>query len=95
MRNLNAITPETSRTTHYFWAQAHDFKIDRKWMTDLIFQNVHTAFQEDLAIIGAQQENIELGEPPRIDMNHDSGGIAARRQLEAMIAEENGRAAAE
>ncbi len=89
MRNLNAITPETQRTTHYFWAQAHNFGLDKKWLTDLIFQNVHTAFLEDLAIVGAQQANIEQGgEPPRIDMNHDAGGIAARRMLEAMIADE-------
>ena len=96
MRNLNAITPETARTTHYFWAQAHNFGIDKKWVTDLVFQNVHTAFLEDLAIIGAQQANIDAGgEPPRIDMNHDAGGIAARRMIEAMIADEARRAAAE
>jgi len=89
MRNLNAITPETERTTHYFWAQAHNFKTDRKWVTDLIFQNVHTAFLEDIAIIGAQQENIEMRpDAPRIDMNHDAGGIAARQMLETMIADE-------
>lgn len=96
MRNLNAITPETERTTHYFWAQAHNFGLDKKWLTDLIFENVHTAFQEDVGIIGAQQQNIDAGgAPPRIDMNHDAGGIAARRMLEAMIADEARRAAAE
>ena len=96
MRNLNAITPETERTTHYFWAQAHNFGLDKPWLTDLIFQNVHTAFLEDLAIIGAQQANLELGAvPPRIDMNHDAGGIAARRMLESLIADEARRAAAE
>ena len=26
MRNLNAMTPETETTTHYFWGQAHDFQ---------------------------------------------------------------------
>ena len=26
MRNLNAITPETETTSHYFWGQAHDFE---------------------------------------------------------------------
>lgn len=96
MRNLNAITPETDKTTHYFWAQAHDFKIDKPWMTDLVFENVHTAFLEDLTIIQAQQENID-NKPtaPRVDMNHDGGGIAARRMLEDMIANEQPRVAAE
>jgi len=97
MRNLNAITPETDRTTHYFWAQAHDFKLDARWMTDLVFQNVHTAFLEDLEIIQAQQENIDTApDAPRIDMNHDGGGIAARRMLEDLIAaERQSRVAAE
>lgn len=95
MRNLNAITPETERTTHYFWAQAHDFKIDRKWMTDLLYQNVHTAFLEDLDIIEAQQKNIDTRpDAPRVDMNHDTGGITARRMLERFIAEEHGELSA-
>ncbi|MHA1108783.1 MAG: Rieske 2Fe-2S domain-containing protein, partial [Alphaproteobacteria bacterium] len=46
MRNLNAITPETEKTTHYFWAQAHDFKIDDPSVTELLYQQVHTAFLE-------------------------------------------------
>ena len=87
MRNLNAITPETDKTTHYFWAQAHNFKTDKPWMTELLFRNVHTAFMEDLDIIQAQQENIDSRpDAPRVDMNHDGGGIAARRMLEELIA---------
>jgi phenylpropionate dioxygenase-like ring-hydroxylating dioxygenase large terminal subunit len=90
MRNLNAITPETDSTTHYFWAQAHDFKLDKPHVTELLYQNVHTAFLEDLVIIQAQQENIE-NQPTarRVDMQHDGGGIAARRMLEELIAAEH------
>jgi vanillate O-demethylase monooxygenase subunit len=95
MRNLNAITPETSRTTHYFWAQAHNFKTDQRWVTELLFQNVHTAFMEDLVIIQAQQENIDTRpDAPRIDMSHDAGGLAARRMLEDLIARERQAAGA-
>jgi phenylpropionate dioxygenase-like ring-hydroxylating dioxygenase large terminal subunit len=94
MRNLNAITPETAHSTHYFWAQAHNFGIDQRWVTDLAFQNVHTAFLEDLAVIQDQQANVDLDPTvPRIDMNHDAGGIQARRMLETMIAAERARAA--
>ena len=89
MRNLNAITPETEETTHYFWSQAHDFRIDEPWLTDLLYDNVHTAFMEDLDIVGAQQENIRTRpNGPRIDINHDSGGLQARRIIEALIADE-------
>ena len=89
MRNLNAITPETDKTTHYFWAQAHDFRIDEPWVTDLLVANVHEAFLEDLWIIGLQQENIDSGtSPERVDINHDGGGLQAIRTL-ALIEEEN------
>ena len=90
MRNLNAITPETDKTTHYFWAQAHDFRIDEPWITDLLVANIHEAFLEDLEIIGLQQINIDSGTTsPRIDINHDGGGLQAIRTLEAMIEAEN------
>ncbi len=90
MRNLNAITPETDKTTHYFWGQAHDFRTDEPWITDLLVQNVHTAFMEDLWIIKLQQENIDSGStPPRIDINHDGGGLQAIRMLDAMIEADN------
>jgi vanillate O-demethylase monooxygenase subunit len=90
MRNLNAITPETDKTTHYFWAQAHDFRLDEPWITDLLVANIHEAFLEDLEIIGLQQINIDSGTTqPRIDINHDGGGLQAIRTLEAMIDAEN------
>ena len=90
MRNLNAITPETDNTTHYFWAQAHNFRLDEAWLTDLLVANVHEAFLEDLEIIGLQQENIDSGTTaPRVDINHDGGGLQAIRTLNAMIEAEN------
>ena len=86
MRNLNAITPETEKTTHYFWAQAHDFRIDEPWITDLLAQNIHEAFLEDLWIIGLQQENLDRGAtPPRVDINHDGGSLQAIRMLDGLI----------
>ena len=91
MRNLNAITPETDKTTHYFWAQAHDFRIDEPWITDLLKQNVHTAFMEDVWIIKLQQQNIDSGTSrQRIDINHDGGGLQAIRMLDALIEADNG-----
>ena len=95
MRNLNAITPETATTTHYFWAQAHDFRIDEPWITDLLVQNIHEAFLEDLWIIGLQQRNLDSGATlPRVDINHDGGGLQAMRMLDALVAAENAPAPA-
>lgn len=91
MRNLNAITPETETTTHYFWAQAHDFRIDDPTVTELLYRQVHTAFQEDLAVIGAQQGNLGSfggGLPAQLDFNQDAGGLQARRVVERILAAE-------
>ncbi len=96
MRNLNAITPETAETTHYFWAQAHDFRIDEPWITDLLYENVHAAFLEDLEIVGLQQANIRSHpDAPRVDINHDGGGLQARRIIERLAASERGALGAE
>lgn len=88
-RNLNAITPETARTSHYFWAQAQDFGLEDPTITDVDFQLVHGAFLEDLAIIRAQQENIDLApNAPRLNIASDTGGLQARRIVEALISRE-------
>jgi phenylpropionate dioxygenase-like ring-hydroxylating dioxygenase large terminal subunit len=92
MRNLNAITPETETTTHYFWAQAHDFHIDDPSVTEMLFRQVHTAFLEDLRAIGSQQANMStFGDalPPEMDFNQDAGGLQARRIVARILEEEN------
>ncbi len=91
MRNLNAITPETETTTHYFWAQARDFALDDPTVTELVFRQVHTAFMEDLHIIREQQKNISLygsSLPPQIDFRQDAGAVQARRIVDGILARE-------
>ena len=91
MRNLNAITPETETTSHYFWAQAHDFALDDPTVTELLYRQIWTAFQEDLLVIGGQQGNIDhfgAALPDQVDFNQDAGGIQARRIIDRILAEE-------
>ena len=95
MRNLNAMTPETESTTHYFWGQAHDFEPHNRDMTERVFQQIKTAFLEDVSVFSAQQENIELDpNAPQVDINADSGGIQARRIVAKLYAEEQAARAA-
>lgn len=92
--NLNAITPETDRTSHYFWAQAQDFSKDDPSIADVDYQLVHGAFLEDLAMIKGQQENIDLRpDAGRLNIVTDTGGIMARRIVEQLIREEFAHAA--
>jgi phenylpropionate dioxygenase-like ring-hydroxylating dioxygenase large terminal subunit len=89
MRNLNLITPETEGTTHYFWAQAHDFQPDNPAVTDLVFEQVKTAFLEDVDVFEAQQRMIDAApDSPQHDINADAGGIQARRILERLHEQE-------
>ena len=95
MRNLNAMTPETESTTHYFWGQAHDFQPHNAEVTERVFQQIKTAFLEDVSVFTAQQENIGLDpSAPQVDINADSGGIQARRIVDRLHAEEQAALAA-
>jgi len=95
MRNLNAITPETETTSHYFWGQAHDWDVGNKALTDMLVDQITTAFQEDVAVFEAQQRNMTLlPNAPQIDINADSGVLAARRILERIYREEQAMMAA-
>jgi vanillate monooxygenase len=89
MRNLNAITPETETTSHYFWGQAHDFDVNNGELTSKIFEQIRTAFLEDVAVFSAQQRNLNtFVDPPQIDIAADAGTIAARRILSRLHDEE-------
>lgn len=87
--NLNAITPETETSSHYFWAQAQDFAGDDPTISELDFSLVHMAFQEDLEVIKGQQQNIDLApDAPRISIEADRAGLWASRIVERMISSE-------
>jgi phenylpropionate dioxygenase-like ring-hydroxylating dioxygenase large terminal subunit len=94
MRNLNAITPETETTTHYFWGQAHDFDVHNPETTEKIFNQIRTAFLEDVEIFEAQQKSISRDpDAPQVDINADAGTIQARRIITRLYQEEQAGAA--
>lgn len=89
MRNLNAITPETESTSHYFWGQAHNWDVKNGKLSDMLLEQIRTAFHEDVAVFEAQQRNLDLiRNPPQLDINADTGVIQARRILDRLHAEE-------
>ena len=89
MRNLNAITPETESTSHYFWGQCHSWDVKNGKLSDMLLEQIRLAFHEDVAVFEAQQRNLEvIKNPPQLDINADSGVIQARRILDRLHAEE-------
>ncbi len=71
LQSVQSLTPETERSTHYFYMQAHNFKLDDPTIAEELHRQLGIAFAEDKAIIEAQQKVID--EFP----NEPFGGIAA------------------
>lgn len=89
LRHHSNLTPETDRTSHYFWCEGHSFRIDDPSMTDLLYRQVGLAVREDLAVIAKQQDAIDrLPDAFQLDLRQDAGGIQARRIVNAMLATE-------
>ena len=90
----NAITPESEKTAHYFFAQAYNFKLDQPWISDMLARQVHDIFLEDMAMVKAQQRNMDLGPSPVVGLGQDKAWIAMRGIVERLIKEESAQARA-
>jgi vanillate O-demethylase monooxygenase subunit len=92
---LNAMTPETERSCHYFWRSTRDYDVDSQEFTDLIFKSTTIAFNEDKDMLEAEQKIIDLNpRASQIDVMGDTGGLQSRRIVERLLAEEQGAAQA-
>ena len=94
MWNLNAITPETGKTAHYFFAQAYNFKLDEPWLAHALRDQVHNIFLEDLAIIKAQQQNMDLGPSAIVGLGQDKAWMAMRGIVQRLASEDSAPARA-
>jgi vanillate O-demethylase monooxygenase subunit len=88
-----AVTPETGKTSHYFFQQSHGFALDDPSVTEKLTRSVLAGFQEDKDIILAQQRILDLDpDSPMLAMRMDVALASFRSMLEKAIGEE--RAAA-
>jgi vanillate monooxygenase len=86
---LNAITPETERSSHYFWAAARDFDVADADVTAFYRREVVKAFDEDKDMLEAQQASIACDPAaPTVNVRGDWGGVEACRMVERLIAAE-------
>ena len=91
MHNLNTVTPETSTTTHYFYAHARKFSIDDPEIDQVFARDFRAVFQEDVDILGAQQANLDRHPGVEfVDINTDGPGLALRRMIAERVAAERG-----
>ena len=84
----HGITPETERTTHYFWALSHEFA-DTEDRLQEFYRQQHAVVGEDISIFEAQQKQIDLDPSARtVDFKYDAGPLRARAILQRLISEE-------
>jgi phenylpropionate dioxygenase-like ring-hydroxylating dioxygenase large terminal subunit len=65
-RNCQFMTPETERTTHFFWAYLNDFEGEDSTISRSLLDSLIEGFMEDKAIIERQQ--VTLDEDPDFQM---------------------------
>jgi vanillate O-demethylase monooxygenase subunit len=88
-RIINLLTPETPTSTLHFWAFARDFKLDDPETTRYLASAIDITFNEDKALIAAQQRNVDERPGQRmLDNNADSGVVMARRIVERLLREQ-------
>jgi phenylpropionate dioxygenase-like ring-hydroxylating dioxygenase large terminal subunit len=94
MWNLNAITPETAKSAHYFFAQAYNFKLDQRWISDLLRKQVRDIFLEDMHMLKNQQMNMDLGASPTVVLGQDKAWVQMRQIVQRLVQEEQAHAVA-
>jgi phenylpropionate dioxygenase-like ring-hydroxylating dioxygenase large terminal subunit len=89
--NSHAATPETERTTHYFWTSSRNFRLEDEAVT-AIMRGIRDTFLEDVAMVEAQARAIAaFPGAPSIDVSADMPTIQARNLLARLIDEERAR----
>jgi vanillate O-demethylase monooxygenase subunit len=89
-RNSQYMTPETRRTTHFFWNYLHNYQIHNPNIAISLRDSLIEGFHEDKAIIEAQQ--VLLDRDPGFRMRALEADVALthfRQTLKKRIKEEN------
>jgi phenylpropionate dioxygenase-like ring-hydroxylating dioxygenase large terminal subunit len=87
---LNSFTPETERTTHYFWSTVRSWGLDDVNVSKIYKDMTDQAFAEDARIVEQQQQLIDSDRSgaPLVSLAFDRAGLAARRIIKRKLDEE-------
>ena len=90
--NVHIMTPESARSTHYFFASTRDYRVDDAELNESLRVTRATIFAtEDEPMIASQQQRIGSADfwdlKPAL-LRIDGGAVAVRRRLDALIAAE-------
>jgi phenylpropionate dioxygenase-like ring-hydroxylating dioxygenase large terminal subunit len=87
---LNSFTPETERTTHYFWSTVRAWALDDAKVSKIYKDMTDLAFVEDARIVELQQQLIDsdVSGTPLVSLAFDRAGLAARRIIKRKLDQE-------
>ena len=90
LRHFSLLTPETEKTTHYFWVQPCQFPHDDRGLIEQVGQGISKAFAEDNWIIEAQQKAWDASPPGSQPMSvrNDAALGRVRFMIEQLLREE-------
>jgi phenylpropionate dioxygenase-like ring-hydroxylating dioxygenase large terminal subunit len=92
-RVMNGLTPETDRSSLYFWSLARNFDLGNDALGGWIFNANKNTFFEDVDVIEKQQIMLERApEPERQLLFHVDAGVNAARKLMARLFEQENAA---
>lgn len=89
---VHLMTPETDDSTHYFWSNSRDFRLDDQELHAALDQGFQIAFEhQDKPMIMAQHDAIggeDFWALHPVILEGDAGAVRARRILRKLIKEE-------
>lgn len=88
MDSYNFMTPTTESETRYYWFQLRNIRPDDEALSQMMSEDVQHAFEEDRNVLNEVQKGMTEKRSPHIDLPIDGGQLRFRRQLQAMINEE-------
>jgi len=86
---IDALTPESDISSHYFWGMTRNFDIHDVGFTARFKKQQGHVFQEDVAVLEAQQRSMLANPQFKLRaFSIDAGGVKARHIIERMIGEQ-------
>jgi phenylpropionate dioxygenase-like ring-hydroxylating dioxygenase large terminal subunit len=83
---IDALTPESHHTSHYFWGMARNFDVADLGFTARFKKQQGGVFMEDVVVLEAQQQSILAN--PHLALKAfsiDSGGVRARLIIDRLL----------
>lgn len=89
LHSCQTVTPETDRTTHYFFQQSRRTADGDRSMTEALYKSLLTAFEEDRAMITAQSAAIDADpDASMLPLGMDAAVVRFRRLVEQIASDE-------